>query len=57
MNAQQTRGIYSMLFQCCPIVFDAGPTLKQHWINTPCLLVVTLACQYVSLQSRDMAFQ
>ena len=21
-----------MLFQCCPTVFDAGPTLKQHWV-------------------------
>ena len=22
-----------MLFQCWSTVFDAGPTLKQHWIN------------------------
>ena len=21
----------------CPI-FDAGPTVKQHWVNVPCLL-------------------
>ena len=26
-----------MLFQCWPTVFDAGPTLKQHWVNAPCL--------------------
>ena len=30
---QQTRGIHSMLFQCWPSGFDAGPTLKQHWVN------------------------
>ena len=35
---QQTRGIHPMLFQCWPTVFDAGPTLKQHWVNAPCLL-------------------
>ena len=22
-----------MLFQCWPIVYDAGPTLKHHWFN------------------------
>ena len=27
-----------MLFQCWPTVFDAVPTLKQHWVNAPCLL-------------------
>ena len=27
-----------MLFQCWPTVFDAGPTLKQLWVNVPCLL-------------------
>ena len=25
-----------MLFQCWPTVFDAGPTLKQHWVNASC---------------------
>ena len=35
---QQTRGIHTMLFQCWPTVFDAGPTLKQHWVNDPRLL-------------------
>ena len=37
-TTQQTRGIHPMLFQCWPTVFDAGPTLKQHWVNAPCLL-------------------
>ena len=23
-----------MLFQCRPTVLDAGPTLKQHWVNS-----------------------
>ena len=32
------RGIHTMLFQCGFIVFDAGPTLKQHRLNSPCLL-------------------
>ena len=27
-----------MLFQCWATVFDAGPTLQQHWISVPCLL-------------------
>ena len=27
-----------MLFQCWPTVFDAVPTLKQHWVNATCLL-------------------
>ena len=27
-----------MPFQCWSIVFDAGPTLKQHWVNALCLL-------------------
>ena len=35
---QQTRGIHPMLFQCWANVFDAGPTLKQHWVNASCLL-------------------
>ena len=36
--SQQTRGIHTMLFQCWSTVFDAGPTLKQHWVNVPRLL-------------------
>ena len=35
---QQTRGIHTMLFQCWPTVFDAGPTVRRHWVNDPCLL-------------------
>ena len=27
-----------MLFQCWASVEDGGPTLKQHWVNAPCLL-------------------
>ena len=33
----QTRGIHPMLFQCWSTVFDAGPTLKQHFVNALCL--------------------
>ena len=27
-----------MLVRCWPIVFAAGPTLYQHWLNVSCLL-------------------
>ena len=27
-----------MPFQCWSTVFDAGPTLKQHWVNASCFL-------------------
>ena len=27
-----------MLFQRLSTVFDAGPRLKQHWVNASCLL-------------------
>ena len=36
--AKQTQGIHPMPFQCWPTVFDTGPTMKQHWVNAPCLL-------------------
>ena len=35
---QQTRGIHPMLFQSWATVFDAGPTLKQLWVDASCLL-------------------
>ena len=35
---QQTRGIRPTLFQCWASVEDGGPTLKQDWVNAPCLL-------------------
>ena len=38
-NFQQTRDIHTMLFQCWPTIFDAGPTLKQYCVNGSCLLV------------------
>ena len=40
--SQQTRDIHPMMFQCCATVFDAGPTLKQHWVNAPCLLGIVM---------------
>ena len=27
-----------MLFQSWPTVHDVGSSLKQHWVNAPCLL-------------------
>ena len=35
---QQTRDVQPMLAQCWPIVFDAGPTSYQSWLNLSCLL-------------------
>ena len=35
---QQRRDIDHVLVQCCPIVSDAGPTLKQLKGNVTCLL-------------------
>ena len=29
----QTRDIDTMLFYCWSTVYNAGPTLIQHWIN------------------------
>ena len=36
--AYQTQGIHPMLFKCWSSVFDAGPTLKQNWLNISCVL-------------------
>ena len=38
-SAQQTQGSEPMLFYCWPTVFDVGPTSKQHWLISSCLLV------------------
>ena len=35
---QKTWGNHLMLFQCWASIEDGGPTLKQHWVNSPCLL-------------------
>ena len=40
----QTRGIHPMMFWCWTTVFDAGPTLKQHWVIVPCFLTAALIC-------------
>ena len=36
--SQQTRNLQPMLVWCWPIVYDAGPTSNQHWLNISCLL-------------------
>ena len=35
----------TMLFQCWAGVEDSGPTLKQHWVNASCLLVIYRCCK------------
>ena len=40
-NTQQTRVIHPMLFYCWSTIFDAGPTLKQHWVKASCLLDIS----------------
>ena len=37
-EAQQTRAFAPMLFQYLPTANGAGPTLKQHWVESSCLL-------------------
>ena len=37
-GAQQTRAFDPMLFQYWPTANGAGPTLKQHWVESSCLL-------------------
>ena len=36
--SKQTWNVAPMLFQWWASVADCGPTLKQYWINVPCLL-------------------
>ena len=35
---QQSRDVNPMTVQCWPTVCDAGPALKQLWVNVSCLL-------------------
>ena len=37
-GAQQTRGFDPILFQYLPTANGAGPTFKQHWVKSSCLL-------------------
>ena len=37
-----------MLFRCWASVGDGEPTLKQHWINTSCLLGNTSITQIIT---------
>ena len=37
-GAQQTRAFDPVLFQYWPTANGAGPTLKQHWVESSCLL-------------------
>ena len=39
-----------MLFQCWASVEDGGPTLKQYWVNAPCLLVVSTAAFHAGVR-------
>ena len=36
--SKQTRGIHPMPFQCWSTAIEADTTLKQHWVNVPCVL-------------------
>ena len=38
-----------MLFQCWPTICDAGPTLKQHWVNDACLLGISYHLLFLNL--------
>ena len=51
----QTLAIQPMLFQCWHTVFDAGPSLKQHWVIVPCFWLLHYAGD--SLTSRRQKHQ
>ena len=36
LSSQHTRDIEPMLAQCCPAVYDVGPTLSQHRFTVSC---------------------
>ena len=52
---QQKRGIHPMLYQCWTSVEDGGPTLKEHWVNTSCLLGISVLSResFIRLSSRE----
>ena len=35
-GSQQIQNIESLLFYCWPNVCDAGPALRQHWVDVTC---------------------
>ena len=37
-HAQQTRDVGPLVGQCWSSVYDAGPTLDQHWAKVSCML-------------------
>ena len=39
-SVQRTRDVQPLLVQSWANVFDAGPTLYQHWLNVSCLMGV-----------------
>ena len=53
----QTRNINPMLGQCWPSVYDAGPTLAQHWFNVLCAVINTITVNDVPGQEgRGMVY-
>ena len=36
ITSRLTRGINTLMFYCWPIVYEVGPTIKQHYINVLC---------------------
>ena len=49
----QARGIQPMLFQCWPTVSDAGPSLKQQWVITPCFLTAALCWWRLNIPAQE----
>ena len=39
-RVQQTQDIDPVLAKCWPTVYDASPTLIQHWVNVSCTMVI-----------------
>ena len=43
-STEQTQDIDPILNQSWATVYDAGPTLFQHWVNASCLLGIQAIC-------------
>ena len=52
LHSQQRRDIGPVLDLCWPTVFDAGPTLIQHWANILCLVGYRQVIFYKQVHSR-----
>ena len=46
LPSQQTRDVHPMTVQYWPTVYEAGPALKQPWVNVTKWLGLLIACKF-----------